>query len=136
MNVDAFKPCSAVQIQYVSIALTCSRVRLATPSEQKLLGGRLPLRDDVVRRRLSPVGDGGGARNDLHHLRGETTEILARLLVRDLAQLAELPRTGETCGLGLQVRRRVAGEPCRLYGSGSGIFELRSLSTRSPQTFS
>ena len=53
MNVEAFRPCSAVQIQYVSIALTCSRVGLAAPAQQELLGRGLALRDDVVRRRLA-----------------------------------------------------------------------------------
>ena len=71
----------------------------------------LPPRDDVVRHRVGmPVGDAGRTRDDAHHLRREPAEILARLLVGDLVQLAELPLAGEPCRLGLEVGRRVSGQ--------------------------
>ena len=77
MKVDAFSPCSAVQIQYVSIALTCFGSGLAAPAQQELLGDGRALRDDVVGRGLAAVGDGGGARDDPHHQRRQAAEVLA-----------------------------------------------------------
>ena len=97
------------------------RVGLAAPLEQELLRRRLPLRDDVRRDLVGvPVGDPRRARDDPHHLRGDPAEVLARLLVRDLVQLAELPHAGEAGRLGLEVGRRVPGQPRRLVRLGLG----------------
>ena len=71
-----------------------------------------------------PVGDAGRPGDDRHHLRREPAEILARLLVGDLVQLAELPLAGEPRRLRLEVGGRVAGQAAGSYGSGSGIAEL------------
>ena len=94
------------------------RVRFAPPAQQELLGDRRAARDDLVRGRLAAVGDGGGARDDPHHLRREAAEILARLLVRDLVQLAELPLAREPRSLGLEVGRGVAGQLLELARFG------------------
>ena len=101
------------------------RIGLAAPAEQELLGRGPPLRDDLVGRGLAPVRDGGETRDDLHHHRGETTEILARLLVGDLVQLPELPLAGEPRGLRLQVGRRVAGQPRGLVRLGIGHLDAQ-----------
>ena len=91
------------------------RVGLAAPAQQELLGRRLPLRDDVVRNRLRvTVRDAGRAGDDRHHLRREAAEVLARLLVGDLVQLAELPHAREPRRLRLEVGRRVPGQRRRL----------------------
>ena len=95
--------------------LHVARVGLATPAEEELLGGRLPLRDDVVRDRIGvPVREPRRARDDPHHLRGEPREVVARLLVGDLVQLAELPLPRQPRRLGLEVGRRVARQASRL----------------------
>ena len=71
--------------------------------------------DDLVSDRVArAVGEASRARDDAHHLRGEAAEILARLLVRDLVELAEPPLAREARRLGLQIGRRVAREACRL----------------------
>ena len=92
-----------------------TRIRLAAPLQEELLGGGLPprhhFRGDLIG---VTVGQACGARDDAHHLRGQATEIFACLLVRDLVELAELPLAGEACSLGLQVGRRVAGQTCGL----------------------
>jgi hypothetical protein len=90
------------------------RIRFAAPPEQELLRRRLALCDHVVGRRLPSLGDSGRAGHDPHHLRGQTAEILARLLVRDLVQLPELPLAGKSSRFGLEVGRRVAGQLRRL----------------------
>ena len=91
-------------------------VGLAAPAEEELLGGGLPLRDDVVRDAVVvAVGESSRARDDPHHLRREPAEVLARLLVGDLVELAELPVAREPRRLGLEVGRRIAreAEPAR-----------------------
>ena len=94
------------------------RVGLAAPAEQELLGRGLALGDHVVGRRLAPVGDGGGARDDLHHQRREPAEVLAGLLVGDLVQLPELPLAREARRLRLEVGGRLAGQARGLVGLG------------------
>src|SRR5207237_444850 len=80
-----------------------------------------PLRDYAGRHLVGvPVGDAGRARDDAHHLGRNPAEVLARLLVRDLVQLAELPDTGEAGRLGLEVGRRVPGQPRGLGRLGLG----------------
>src|SRR6266550_3315984 len=95
--------------------LHMTRVGLTTPPEQKLLRGSLATRNHIVGDdvRLS-VGETRGTRDDRHHLRRQPAEILARLLVGDLVQLAELPFAGEPRRLGLEVCGRFAGESRRL----------------------
>ena len=83
-----------------------------------------------------PVGEACRARDDRHHLRREPPEVLARLLVGDLVQLAELPDAGEPRRLGLEVGGALPVRPAGSYGSGLGIAESRSLSTSRPQTLS
>ena len=101
--------------------LDVPRVGLAAPAEQEPLGGGLALRDDVVRRPARvAVGDARRAGDDRHHLRREPPEVVARLLVGDLVELAELPLAGEARGLGLEVGRRVAGQRRRLVRLGLG----------------
>ena len=90
--------------------LDVPRVGLAAPAQQKPLGGGLALRDDIVRRRVAPIGLGRRAGDDLHHLRREPSEILARLLVGDLVQLAEAPDAGQPRRLRLQVGGGLAAE--------------------------
>ena len=91
------------------------RVGLAAPAEQELLGGGLPAGDHLVGNRVGvAVGQARRAGDDRHHLRREPAEVVARLLVGDLVQLAELPGAREACRLGLEVGRRVPGERRRL----------------------
>ena len=95
--------------------LDVARIGLAAPAEEELLGRGLALGDDLVRHGIGlAVGDARRAGDDRHHLRREPAEVLARLLVGDLVQLAELPLAGQPRRLGLEVGRRVAGEPRRL----------------------
>jgi hypothetical protein len=94
------------------------RVGLAAPAEQELLRDGLAGRDDVVRRRVSAVGDCRGTRDDAHHLGREPPEVLAGLPVRDLVQLAELPVARETRRLRLEVGGRVPRQ-------GGGLIRLR-----------
>ena len=116
-KVDAFRPCSAVQIQYVSIAFDVPRIGLAAPAEEELLGGGPALRDDLVRDDAGlAVGHPRGPRDDGHHLGGDAAEVDPGLLVGDLVELAELPLAGEACRLGLEVGRPVAGQERRLVG--------------------
>src|SRR5205823_6386103 len=64
--------------------LDVARVGLAAPTQEEALCCGVAAGDDLVRRRLAPVGHGRRPCHDLHHLRREPPEILARLLVRDL----------------------------------------------------
>ena len=90
-------------------------IGLAAPAQEELLGSGLPAGDDVVGYdvRLA-VRDPRGAGDDGHHLRRQTTEVRARLLVRNLVELAEFPVTRQPRRLGLEIRGRVTGETCRL----------------------
>jgi len=93
-------------------------IRFATPAEQELLCGAIALRDHVVPGGLAPVVDGRRAGDDRHHLRRETAEVVARLVVVDVHQLGELPDAREARGLGLEIGRRVAGQLRRLVRLG------------------
>src|SRR5262249_21194524 len=66
------------------------------------------------------VGDTRRAGHDGHDLRREASEVVARLLVRDLVDLPELPHTRQASDLRLGVRGRVAGERGRLVALGLG----------------
>src|SRR6266550_3691474 len=95
--------------------LHVTRVGLAAPPEQELLGGSLAARDDIVGDDVGlSVGETRGARDDRHHLRRQSAEVLARLLVGDLVQLPELPLAGEPRSLSLEVRGCVACQTRRL----------------------
>ena len=118
VNVEAFSPCSAVQIQYVSIALTCFGSASPRQRSRNFSATVEPRATTSSEAGSTAVGDGGGARDDPHHLRREPTEVLARLLVRDLVQLAELPLAREPGGLGLEVGRGVAGQLLELARLG------------------
>ena len=117
VNVDALRPCSAVQIQYVSIAVTWRRNGLAVPAEEELLRGARPAGDDVVGNRVGvTVGDACRPRHDRHHLRRESTEVVSGLFVRYIGELAEPPDARQTCDLGLCIGRSIPGEPRGLVG--------------------
>src|SRR5436190_1158844 len=113
--------------------LDVTRIGLAAPSEQELLGSRPALRDHVVGDRIGlAVGDTRRARNDPHHLRREAAEIFPCLLIGDLVELPELPLAGEPRRLGLQVGRRVAGEMRRLVRLGIGHLRLEVVIDEQP----
>jgi hypothetical protein len=104
VNVEALRP---VRVDRLHV----TRVGLAAPAEEELLGGGRASRDHVLGNGVRPsVGHARRLRHDRHHLRRQAAEVLARLLVGDLVQLPELPDAGEPRRLGLEVRRRVAGE--------------------------
>ena len=111
VNVEALRPCSAVQIQYVSSACTCRGSASPRHSSRKRSAVVSPCstvsRGD--RRRLA-VRDASGLRGDRDHRRRHAPQILLRLLVRDVDELLELPVAGEPGGLRLQVGRAVAGQ--------------------------
>ena len=91
--------------------LHVTRVGLAAPAQEELLGRRGAARDHLVRNRVAEaVGDTGRAGHDRHHLRGQAAEVLPGLLVRDLVHLAEPPRARQARRLGLEVRRGVSGQ--------------------------
>src|SRR6266851_5029350 len=95
--------------------LDMTRVGLAAPPEEKLLGCGLAACNNVLRNDIGlSVGEARGARDDRHHLRRQPAEILTRLLVGDLVQLSELPHTGEPRRLGLEIRGRIASQARRL----------------------
>src|SRR5205085_3336105 len=76
----------------------------------ELLRRRLAALDDLVGGWLAPVGNRSGTRDDPHHLRRQPPQVLARLFVANLVQLAELPLAGEARRLGLEICWRVAGQ--------------------------
>src|SRR5207253_6757088 len=58
------------------------------------------------------------------------------LFVRDLVQLAKLPDTRQTCGLGLQIGRRVTAERRRLVGLRLGHLRIEVVvDEQSPDVF-
>ncbi len=59
-----------------------------------------------------------GPRHDGHDLRGEAPEVVARLSVRDLVQLAQAPDAREAGNLGLSIGRRSACEIDRFVRLG------------------
>ena len=87
------------------------RIGLAAPAQEELLRRGRALRDDLVGNDVrATVRDAGRAGDDRHHLGREPAEILARLLVGDLVELAEAPLAREARRLGLEVGGRVAAQ--------------------------
>ena len=133
VNVEAFSPCSAVQIQYVSIAVTCRGS--ASPrqrSRNRSAAVFPPATTSSGTESVVAVGDPRGTRDDRHDLRGEAAEVVPRLLVRDLGELAEAPDTREPRDLGLCVRRRVARQRGRLVRVRLGHARLEALVDEEP----
>ena len=103
VNVDALRPCSAAEIQYVSTATTRSRIRLAAPADQELRRRVLAVGDLRLRhRRLLPARR---LSDDRERRSAEPREVVARLLGRDVDELAEPPLRPERGETGLQIRR-------------------------------
>ncbi len=108
VNVDAFMPCSAVQIQYVSIACACRSSTSPRHASRK--------RSAAVRP-ASTVSSGTGGRSapraglrDDRERRGrQPAEILLRVLVVDVDELAELPPAAEDGEHRLEVGHVAAG---------------------------
>src|ERR671934_1086588 len=137
VNVDAFSPCSAVQIQYVSIAFTWRGS--ASPRQRKRNFSAA-----VSPRATTSSGTGCLC----------PSAIRAERATIDIICAESRPRSSRACSseISLSLPRRQwpasrAVSACRSagawpvsaagsYGSGSGIFESRSSSTSSPQTFS
>ena len=90
-------------------------VGLAAPLEQEALGGRSALRDrlrgDPVR---LAVRDPRRLGRDRDELRREAAEVLARLVVRDVDQLLEIPLGADAGRHRLQIGRRVARQAAAL----------------------
>ena len=123
VNVDAFTPCSAVQIQYVSIALTAlGSPRHATASRNRSAA--------VCPARTVSAGTSSScpsaSRADWATIDiiwpGEAAEILLGLVVGDLVQLAELPHaaTAARSAPGDRPMQRPV-MPTGSKGSGSGM---------------
>ena len=137
VNVEAFRPCSAVQIQYVSIAFTARGSASPRHCKRNFSAAVSPAR----RRRRAPRPDdrrrdGPSGRRCPSSAR-RSGEVVACLLVGDLVELAELPHAGKPRCLRLQVGRRVAAETGGLVRTRDpACTDSRSSSTRSPQTLS
>ena len=93
-------------------------IGLAAPAQEELLGRRLALGDDVVRRGLPAVVDRRGLGDDRHHLGGKPREIVPSLLGVDVDELLQLPDRRQAGRLGLEVGRSVPSERCRLVRLG------------------
>ena len=136
VNVDAFRPCSAVQIQYVSIALTCFGSASPRQRSRNFSAAVFP---------FATTSSDAGSRPSATAAERATISIICA---------ERRPRSSRACSseislslpsFHLPARRAVSAcrsagafpvSPAGSYGSGSGIFELRSLSTRSPHTYS
>ena len=108
------------------------RVGLPAPAKKELLGRRLASRHDVVRRRLAAFREGGRARHDPHHLRGQPAEVGARLLVVDVDELLELPLAREMRDLGLEICGRVPGQALRHVRLGIGHLRVEVVVDEQP----
>ena len=137
VNVEALSPCSAVQIQYVSIARDGFGVGLAAPAAA---GTSRPPFCPWRRRRPGPRPS--GRRRDAPSARRSTSSAPRcgrdpRAPARRRSRSAcRAPTAGEARGLGLQVGRRVAGQAAARTAPARGMAESRSSSTSSPQTLS
>ena len=109
VNVEAFIPCSAAETQYVVDRGHVPGIGLASPAEKELLGRRLAGVDDRVGDAL--VGPSRRLGDDRDHRRREPGQVVARLLVRDVDQLAELPLRRKVGRRALEVGHRPAGGP-------------------------
>ena len=138
VNVDALSPCSAVQIQYVSIARTCFGIGLAAPLEQEPRRRGRPGGDELgVDRRRVAVGEARRLGDDRDHRRREPCEVVARLRRRRCRSAARAPTrrraarsTACRSAGALPVRSRAA------YGAAGWRPGSGSSSTSRPQTFS
>ena len=98
-----------------------TRVGLALPAQEKLLGQRLAPLDDVLRDLVAmAVGDARRSGGDRAHLRGQASEVLTSLLVGDLVQLAEVPDPLQPRDMRLEVGRCVPGQPDGVVRLGLG----------------
>ena len=111
VKVEAFRPCSAVQIQYVSIAFTCRGSASPRHRRRNFSAAVCTLATTSSETGSAwPSASAGRTRHDGHHLRESRREIVARLLVGDLVQLAEPPDPDQPRGLRLKVAGSVAGQ--------------------------
>src|SRR3990172_1118031 len=79
-------------------------IGLTAPPQEEFLRRGLATGDGLVRNDVRlPVGDARRARDDRPHLGRRASEVLTRLLVRDLVELPELPLAREARRLGLEV---------------------------------
>ena len=120
VNVDALSPCSAVQIQYVSIAPTALGSASPLHCRRNRSAAVLPLRRHRSRSSRSPVRDARRPGDDPHHLGREPPEVVSRLPVGDLVQLPQLPVACESCCFGLEVGGSVARQAGRIVRLGFG----------------
>ena len=97
VNVEALSPCSAVQIQYVSIAFTCAGSASPRQRSRNFSAAVVPAATSSSGTdSLVPVGDTRRARDDGHHLRGQPPEVLARLLVGVASTSLVRPQTPDS----------------------------------------
>ncbi len=109
------------------------RVGLAAPLEQEPGRGVGARGDELgVDRGRLPVGDAGGLGNDRDHRRREAGQIVARLVVRDVDQLLELPFAREVGGDCLKVGGRISGQIERLIAGRGLEAGLRSIVDEQP----
>ena len=136
VKVEAFSPCSAAEIQYVSTAFDVPRVGLAAPADQELRGRVLALRDLGLRHRPAAVA-ARRLRDDRERRRREPRQIVARLRAARCRRACRAPTSRRASPA--PACRSAGTEPlgsCSSIGSDGGIGELMSSSTSSPQTFS
>ena len=136
VNVDALSPCSAVQIQYVSIAFTWSGSASPRQRSRNFSAAVSP---------WATTSSGAGSRPSATAAERATISII---------WAESRPRSWRACSSEISFSFPSFQSPARRavsawrsagalpvsragsYGSGSGIFELRSLSTSRPHTFS
>ena len=107
VNVEAFIPCSAAEIQYASIALTWSGSASPRQRIRKRSGIELALSTSRCgHRRAADAARGLGDERERHH--GGAGEVVARLLVGDVDQRLEAPLRPQQRQRGLDVDARVA----------------------------
>ena len=118
VNVEALSPCSAVQIQYVSIAFTWSGFASPRQRRRNFSAAVSPWATTSSGAGSRPSWTAADLRDDRHHLRGEPREIVAGLLGVDVDELLQLPDRREAGRLGLEVGGSVPGERRRLVRLG------------------
>ena len=137
VNVDALRPCSAVQIQYVSIAVTCRGSASPRHSSRNRSAAVAPLRDDLAGTTSVLPSATRADRATIDMIAAESRrEILLRLLVLDVDQLPQLPRARESRGLDLEIGGPSPVSRSRVDAPASGMPGSSASSTSSPQTFS
>ena len=108
VKVDALRPCSAVQIQYVSIAFACASFTSPRQASRKRSAAVSPSMHLLLRHRRL-VRAARRLRDDRERRGGEPPQILLRLLVVDVDELAELPLAAEAGERRLELRHVAAG---------------------------